>query len=598
MTTTATVDQVADKTFDYIIVGGGTAGLVLANRLSEDPGTSVLVLEAGAEHLNDPTILLPASYARNFGNPEYDWAFTTVPQKHSDGTVFPWNRGKGLGGSSALNFYVWNRPPAVDIDAWETLGNHGWNWKNFVKYSNKSETWVPPPDDEAAKEKLTWDAAYHGTDGPLGIGFHNGRPGWDVTLEETLNTLGIQTVHEPLGGKPVGTFMIPSSVDPRTNQRSYSVAYLPKTPRANLTILTSALVSRVLLASPGGLAKASGVEFLYADKTEVVHAGREVILSAGAIKSPQILELSGIGHPSILAKAGVDTKVALPGVGKNVQEHLYSGISWELKEPEKFSTLDPLHDPAIAAEQLELYKQGKGLFTVGLVNLTFLPFTAISPRAESIIHEFVEQLVSGKYDADPALKEQYEVQLEIEKKGADLEMISFPGFLSYPNAPEPGKKYISLCPATNHTYSRGTIHITSADPKVQPEIDPHYFEEEIDILKFIEHVRFVRRVAASTPINKYIGKEINPGEAIQSDAEIAAWIKKYTGTTYHTAGSCSMLPRAKGGVVDEALRVYGTSNLRVVDLSIVPIHISSHTQATVYAIAEQAADIIKGRFVA
>ncbi|KAI0067077.1 GMC oxidoreductase [Artomyces pyxidatus] len=597
---TATIDQVSGKTFDYVIVGGGTAGLTLASRLSEDPSKSVLVLEAGAAHFNDPSILLPASYAKNFGNPEYDWAFTTAPQAHADGNIYAWNRGKGLGGSSALNFYVWNRPPAVDIDAWETLGNPGWNWKNYLKYSNKSETFIPPTDARVASERLTSDPEFHGTNGPLALGYHNGNAGWDVTLEDTLGNLGIKTIHDGYGGKGIGTFMVTASVDPRNNRRTYSVDFLPKTPRANLTILTAAPVARVLLSqpTPSSPATATGVEFIYDGKTETVAAGREVLLCAGAIKTPQILELSGIGDHDLLNAVGIPPKVDLPAVGANVQEHLFTGVSFEVTHPEKFNTLDPLHNPEIAAENLKLYEEGRGLFTVGLANLTHLPLSAVSTRASEIHSAFSKKISAGTYAGTPGRAEILNVQLEIAQKGADVELISFPGFLSYPNPPEPGKKYISLCPAINHLFSRGTIHVASKDPLAQPTIDPHYFEEDIDLQTFVEQVKFARKVAATAPINAFIGKEVNPGPTVKTDAEIATWLKKYMTTTYHTAGSCSMLPRAKGGVVDPELKVYGTTNIRVVDLSIVPVHHASHTQATAYAIAEQAADIIKGVFVA
>ncbi|ETW75271.1 GMC oxidoreductase 12 [Heterobasidion irregulare TC 32-1] len=607
---TAKLEDVVNKSFDYIIVGAGTAGLVVAARLSEDPATSVLVLEAGAANLDDPNLTLPATYGKVFKDPNYDWAFTTVPQKHADNNTYLWDRGKTLGGSSAINFYVWNRPGALDIDAWEKLGNPGWNWKNYLKYSNKSETWIPPTADEEAAERLTYDAQFHGTDGPLGIGFSSTRAGWDIPLQDALGNLGIDPVKEPLGGSPIGSFMAASSTDPRTHKRTYSIEYYyAAAGRKNLTVLTSAPASRILTATspfPRGdgapkTVLAKGVEFVYDGKTHTVGAGKEVILSAGAIKSPQLLELSGIGDPKVLNALGIEVKAALPAVGNNSQEHNFVGLSWEINEQEKYSTLDALRDPANVDAQLALYAQGKGLFTVGNVGLAMLPLETVSPRGAELHEAYAKRLrariASGEFS--PGLAAQYERQLEFwEKKDGDLEVISFPSFLSGPNPPEPGKSYLSIIAAVNHQFSRGTIHASSTDANQQPTIDPHYFEEDIDLQTFLEHVKFVRRLVKTDPLAPIVGKEINPGPEVQTDEQLATWLKQTMSTTYHTAGTTAMLPLDKGGVVDPSLKVYHTENIRVVDLGVMPLQIASHTQATVYAIAEQAADIIKGKFVA
>ncbi|KAI0046210.1 GMC oxidoreductase [Auriscalpium vulgare] len=596
----ADISDVHDKSFDYVVIGAGTSGLALATRLAEDPAISVLVLEAGKYHGDEPSTRLPAMYAKNFDNPDYDWAFATTPQSHADNTTYIWHRGKGLGGSSALNFYVWNRPPAVDIDAWEKLGNPGWNWANYLKYSNKVINFIPPPDTKVTAERQTSDPAYYGTSGPITVGFPNGSTGWDVTLQDTLNKIGIKTITDGSGGQGIGTFMVTSTVDPRTNARKYSVDYVPSPQPSNLTILSLATVTRVLLSKerPGSDAIATEVEFLFDDQKKTVKASKEVLVSAGAIKSPQILELSGIGDRDILQKAGVESIVDLPAVGTNVQEHLYVGISCELNDPENFNTLDPLHDPEIAAENLQLYQKGEGLFLTGLLNLTHTPLSLVSTHADAIHGAFTEKLKAGKYLGKPGITEQLEVQLDVAKNGAETELISFPCFLSTPNPPEPGKKYISLVPAINHPFSRGTIHIASADPLASPAIDPHYLEEDVDLQTFLEQVKFARRVGTLAPLSAHVGKEINPGPDIQTDEQLTAWLKKNMNSVYHTAGSCSMLPRDKGGVVDPQLKVYGTANVRVVDLSIVPLHVAAHTQATAYTIAEQAADIIKGHFKA
>ncbi|KAH9920536.1 GMC oxidoreductase [Epithele typhae] len=592
-----TIDNVSGQVFDYVIIGGGTAGLVLAARLSEEPSKTVLVLEAGGAHLNDPLIDLPAGYGKFMGNPEYDWAFTTVPQKHSKDTSFFWPRGKGLGGSSAVNFYTWSRAEKEDINAWERLGNPGWNWENHLKYAIKSETFVPASAEVAEKERQTHDPAVHGTDGPIVIGFPNTTSGWEVAMQDSLEALGFPRLRDLQTGTLVGAGRVPSTVDPRANTRTTSQDYLKlAVGRSNLKILVNASVARVLLGptEDGGFV-ASGVEFLFDGKTHVVSTSPsgEVILSAGTLKSPQILELSGIGDPAILEKIGVETKVSLPAVGTNVQEHLFAGMAYEVNEPEKYNTIDELTDPAKVAEHMALYPDGKGLFTLGISLLSWTSLKDISARAADI------EATAPTTSTTPGLTEQYaEQHARIAEGAASAEYTTIPGFYSFPNPPTPGAKHVTLCSMLNRPFSRGTIHATSADPLAPPAIDPHYFEEPADLAAYVEQIKFARRLARTAPFAAVLGKELNPGPAVASDAELARWLKKHMTTVHHTAGACAMLPRDRGGVVDPQLRVYGTTGLRVVDLSVVPLIPGAHTQSVVYAVAEQAADVIKGVFVA
>ncbi|THH05342.1 hypothetical protein EW146_g9930 [Bondarzewia mesenterica] len=611
---TAELEDVANKTFDYIIVGGGTAGLVLAARLSEDPSTSVLVLEAGAANFDDPD-LQKCSETRTMTGASPPSRRSTPTITASTGAVE-----RRSAGARRLTFFLWNNPPAIDIDAWEPLGNPGWNWKNFLKYSKRSETWFPPSAKEVQTERLTYDPEFHGTDGPLSIGFCKTRPGWDVVLQDTLVNLGVDVVHEPLAGKPVGSFMAASAIHPRTQKRAYSLDYYNLAAgRPNLTVLVSASASRVLTSGADGKVAATGIEFVCEGETRNVSARKEVLLCAGAIKSPQLLELSGIGDPAVLSQIGVEVKAALPGVGANVQEHLFAGMSWELNEPDNFNTLDALRDPANVDEQLALYANGTGLFTLGIAGIAMLPLEAVSTRGAALHAAQAEKVHAGAYA--PGLRAQYERQLGFyDARDGDVEILSFPGFLSFPKLPEPGKKYVAMCAAINHPFSRGTIHAASTDPNAQPTIDPHLFEEDIDLQTFVEQVKFIRKVAGSAPMADLVGQEVGPGPDVQTDDQIATWLKKDLHTTFHSAGSCSMLPLHMGGVVDPALKVYHTENIRVIDMSIMPLHIAAHPQgpspvsfffallrgaeevliatAAVYAIAEQAADIIKGKFVA
>ncbi|KAH9943228.1 alcohol oxidase [Epithele typhae] len=585
---TASINDVKDKAFDYIICGGGTAGLTIAARLTEDPNVSVLVLEAGQTNIGDDGILRLSSYGSHFGNPNYAWDFKTTPQANTGNTCHGWQRGKGLGGSSQINFLVHIKPPAEDVDAIERLGNPGWNWKNLQKYIHRAEGFVPPGKDSWVNDIVELKTADMGTDGPLAIAF----PAF------TFINAGIPVAPRPYNGQPHGAYLAPSTIDPKTHTRSYATTayYLPNRHRSNLTVLVMAHVNRVVPATDAAEFVAEAVEFEYEGRTYVVPAKKEVILCAGTLKSPHILELSGIGNPNLLRKLGITPKVDLPGVGSNVQEHMVATISFEVRDDVDFQTLDCLADPAIAAKHLELRASGKGLFTNGIVNFAFATLGQISSKANAIIEATEDKVNRMSCDYPPGILEQHKITIERLKNGVGCEFIALPAMASRPNPPEAGKRYITLYSAMNHTMSRGTIHTASKDASVEPHFDPRYFEEEVDLQVFLEMVKFSRSLASVAPLKDMIVKELNPGPDVQSDEALVDWLKQTFTTTWHTAGSCSMLPKVSGGVVDPELKVYGAKNLRVVDLSILPLHVACHTQAVVYGIAEQASDIIKGAY--
>ncbi|KII91114.1 hypothetical protein PLICRDRAFT_173018 [Plicaturopsis crispa FD-325 SS-3] len=599
----ASIENVADKTFDYVIAGGGTAGLTLAARLSEDPATSVLVLEAGKNNIDDPNTTRLGEYGKNFGQDLYDWGFKTTPQKCANDMEYGWNRGKGLGGTSALNFLCWTKPPAEDIDDWEKLGNPGWNWANYLKYSQKTEKFVQPSKEFQAKNGHNYDRWTIGTEGVLPLTPPSVILDIELKLKQTLENLGIPSAPDPYGGNPHGTFFVPNTIDPKTFKRTYSATayYAPNADRQNLSVLVGAYTHKLVTETDPktGLLIATGVEFSHGDRTHVVHVRKEAILSAGALKSPQILELSGIGRRDVLEPLGIPVKLELDRVGENLQEHNFIGSSFEIPDDVPGETFDLLRDPESQKRHLELHPTGQGAYNMGITIFSFNPLKAYSPRADELLEGIREKVKKNGDSYPPGVLDQYKILIERLERGAPgPEVISYPGLLTVRNPPVQGKRYLSILSATNHPFSRGSVHITSTDPKVHPAFDPHYFEEDIDLQNFIETVKFAREIPHNSPLKELLGssvKELNPGSDIVTDEEIGDHIKKYMSSTYHSAGTLSMLPRDKGGVVDPKLKVYGTSNIRVVDLSIVPIHFASHSLATAYTIAEQAADIIKGK---
>ncbi|KAF9073604.1 GMC oxidoreductase [Rhodocollybia butyracea] len=616
------LNLVANQTFDYIIIGGGTAGLTLASRLSENPAWSILVLEAGNSHLdlNDhPLITRPGQFGMQINNPEYDWAFTTVPQKFCNDKEYLWSRGKGLGGSSAMNFSFWTLPPKEDIDNWEKLGNPGWNHKNYQKYSIRPVTYTPldPSLNPSvpAEAFRVWNDANTRGGGSLHITHPRRILDVDIKMNQasvTLLNMGFKRSRAPYEGDTEGTYLGLNTVHPTLHSRAFAFTAVQACAlqRPNLFILTGAEASRILSLNSSESdndLEATGVEFSYNATTANdhkfyhAHVRREVILSAGSLKSPQILELSGIGRPDVLSKIGVEVKVPLDGVGENVQEHLI----FELRDDYSEDTYDLLRDDIEREKHIKLYSEGQGIYATGVVNVAFMPLKRITPDAAMLYAaeeaRVRQDIKGGKYP--PGLAEQYELQLQYDHADAlDCELVSLSGVLSGSNLPRPGKKYYTVIAISNHNFSRGTVHSTSNDPREFPAMDPHYFEHDIDLQIFIEQFKYVREIGKTAPLKDIISddpatRELNPGPEVQTNEQITNWLKQSCGTAWHTIGSLSMLPKDKNGVVDPKLKVYGTKNIRVVDLSVVPLQFAAHTQATAYIIAEMAADIIKGVFV-
>ncbi|KAG1905145.1 alcohol oxidase [Suillus fuscotomentosus] len=575
------VDGIKGQVFDYIIIGGGTTGLVLATRLSENPSTSVLVLEAGSAHIDDANLLIPQQRWLFMGKPEYDWSFKTV-------SISDWGKDSEAVPQSIISSGISQRANTLKASficlhqhllntptAWGALGNDGWTWEKFQAYSKKSERFVEPNHNT---DVLTYDTKLHGEQGPIVTSFPPLISNLEADFRKAMEAHNVPNIQDAFSGEIRGTSPSLSNLDPSTHHRSYAtnMYYQPVAGRTNLQVIVDAYVTEIITTKVNGSITATGVKFVKSDNTYTANVAGEVCLTAGTIMSPKILELSGIGDPAVLRRA----------------EHLYTGVTFELTDhfvgEQEVNTFDSL--ATNLGKQKELFASGKGTLNLNTVDVAFVALADISPELNAKV---IASLQTEEKDA--GLAAQYKIQAEhLREKVPSLEIILAPG----PAKPPPqgwdaSKKHVSLCFATNCPLSRGTIHVTSKDSLA---IDPHVFENRFDLDTMVELVKYCRRLAQTPPL-KGEGEgrlvEIHPGPDCQDDAAIAEWICNNVNTTFHTAGSCSMLPKELNGVVDPQLKVWGTHNIRVADLSIIPLHVGSHTQSVAYALAEQAADIIK-----
>ncbi|KAF8345207.1 alcohol oxidase [Amanita rubescens] len=576
--------------YDYIVVGGGTAGLVVAARLSENPDVTVCVVEAGKDHSTNVDTMIPGFAFKNMGNPEVDWMFFTAPQPHLNGRQMMINRGKGLGGSSIVSIYARRIFHFVDIygnakeyDAFESLGSPGWNWESFLKYFKKSETFTASSE-ELSNICINPDSSAHGSEGPLHISVPRWISDTAAPFRSTLeSSFGIKRIADGCSGENTGIQGAYQSIHPTEAVRSSSAsAYLqPNKARSNLHVITGAHVTRVLFNSEKHEDKlvASGIEYAKDGKTYTVATRKEVIICGGTIQTPQVLELSGIGNKSILEANGVVCRHHLPGVGQNLQDHFWVPYIKEMDSKiDSFEIL--MSDPARAGQEWMLYQESKlgMLSSFPSASFAYVPVSTFSDEETYV--KGVESLTP----TGPAESKTIQKQKEwIKSNVPHLEFAPFPGCLPAPGAvPQPGKRYYSFFVGLLHPFSRGSVHIGSPDAFASPVIDQRALDNEVDIEMMLDAIKFVRKVGETGPLGAIGRNELLPGAEVQTDDQLREWIK-----------NSSMLPLEDGGVVDATLKVYGTANLRVVDASVMPIHISAHTQATVYAIAEKAADIIR-----
>ncbi|KAI1856571.1 hypothetical protein JX265_011530 [Neoarthrinium moseri] len=606
MPLTSPVDFLARK-FDYLIVGGGTAGLVVAARLSENPALTVGVLEAGPVALGVETIDIPGLYGQTLGT-DYDWKFETIPQPGLDGRTLAWPRGKVLGGTSALNFMTWNRASREDHDAWRDLGNKGWGWDDLLPYFKKTENFHTPEEFNQKANSLYYDKQAVGESGPIQVGYASEYSSSHQLWLKTMQSLGVESNRAHLAGSNVGVWTNLGSVDPHTGTRSYSTTTycLPNASRPNLLVLTEACVTEIVLEKDDGEWTAKGVRFQRDGSSFFAAASREVIISAGSVQSPQILELSGIGNPDILSKARISVKVSNPNVGENLQDHIMAALIFEVDST--LSTPDDLkqHKAAADAARHQFRASRTGPLTILPNSICYLPFSHFVPSHQ--LRALSEE--AGSITTIPDLERAIRQDRLAPSSAAKLGQIEYIFDLGNWNPffqppPSSYKKYATCLQILQYPFSKGSIHISSNNIADKPMIDPQYYGGThggpIDLSLMVHAARFAAyRIAQALPLAGIIRRRVFPPQVPVEDEDESFWRDWLTQTTitdWHPVGTCAMGGRigmnpAGGGVVDDRLRVYGTKGLRVVDASVMPLQISAHLQATVYAIGEKGAAMI------
>ncbi|GAA5909610.1 hypothetical protein JCM8208_007199 [Rhodotorula glutinis] len=572
------------KQFDYVICGGGTAGCVLASRLTEDPNVSVLLVEAGESDQKVLFSRVPAGWANLFKTPA-DWAFSTVPQAELSNRSLFQPRGKMVGGCSAMNAQIYQHCSREDYDAWEASGATGWGWRDLKPYFAKAEGFTPSAahkiDESMRGKEGVWKTGYP-TTSPVVAAWVESGPAAGVPLNPDLN---IET-------NPNGITRFQATVDSKGQRSSTSAAYLPPSvyTRRNLSILTSTRCSKILLG-PGqdGAQRCVGVELQQErnGKTFVARAKHDVILSLGTFGTPQLLLCSGVGGKEKAEAAGVVHKLDLPGVGEGLKDHFLAGIFFRAKSGTSFEFLKSQLRTIPSLIRWLMF--GTGALASNLAEGgAFLRSNTIARDGS----------VSSSTEAKGV------VDFAINASGstsADLEIIAAPvWYLNHAMTPPPAPSadYFTMASTILKPFSTGTVGIRSASVWDEPLIDPRYLSDERDQKVLLAGLHFLRRLSQTAPLVDLITGVDLPAGGIQAfldatDEQLLQHSRETAETIYHPFSTARIGERANGGVVDSALHVYGTTNLRICDASVFPDAVSGHPQAAVVAVAEKFADMLK-----
>ena len=529
---------------DYVVVGGGSAGCVLAARLSEDPHARVVLLEAGDTDVGRWAMRMPLAWRDTFMEPGLSWGYASEPEPCADNRVIPAPRGKVLGGSASVNGMMYSRGAAADYDQWAQAGLSGWGYRDVLPYFRKSEA--------------NWrgSTAFHGGDGPLTVSRHVPDAVIYPRLMGAARALGFKQLDDFHGPDAEG-FSVPDFTIHRGERASTSVRFLrPALHRPNLTVITKALVLRLLLDGT----QVRGVEYAVAGDIRSIHCDREVILAAGAFGSPQILLLSGIGPASGIEPHGIRVVHDLPGVGANLQEHQSLAMLYQARGPITF-------DARLRADRLALDVVRWMLFRTG-------PIAGLPVAAQGFVR------------TSPELSKP-----DLQMLVSPVSMLARPWFPGWRTG---AGHVMSVACVLLHPASRGRVSLRSADPAAAPRILLNLLQAPEDRRAFTRFLRFARRFFATDEAQKVVRDELLPGDRLQSDAELEGFVRANVRTAMHPTSSCAMGVGADA-VLNAHLQVRGIGGLRVADASAMPTIVGGNTNAPVIMLAEKAADLILGR---
>ncbi|MDT7953044.1 MAG: GMC family oxidoreductase N-terminal domain-containing protein [Acetobacteraceae bacterium] len=525
---------------DYLVIGGGTAGCILAARLSEDPQARVTLLEAGPED-HDPWIHIPAGYARLFASGRYDWKFATEPEAELSGRSVNWPRGRVIGGSGSINGLVFLRGSPHDYDRWAQSGARGWSYQDVLPTFRKIENWTGPPSER------------RGTGGPITVSEPKSLSPGAAAFIEAAVACGIPLHHDINADAIEG--VAPIQMNVRNGfRRSTARAYLrPARKRANLQVLTGITVTKLLVEE----GRVVGCAARRADGSAAeFRASREVVLSAGSIMSPKLLMLSGIGDGAALGGLGIPVLHNLPGVGQNLQDHLIVRFGFRTRPAKTLNELTATR-LRMAAMALGYAVRRSGPMAVGATEATL--FARVTPGAEEAEVQF--QFIN--FSLTP---------------GRGYELPKHPGFMFNFGQCRPD--------------SRGTLTLRSPDPDNKPVIRANYLSHPNDQHVMLASSRLARRLGRTAPFADFVVEEMQPPADVEDDDALLAYIRETGTTVYHPCGTCRM-GTDPGAVVDPSLRLHGLAGLRIADASVMPLVPSSNIQPAVMMIAERAAAMIK-----